>query len=1846
MENDYCVTGLQVAAAIVRRDFQAVCPSYTLKDSDQHPKKKANTGQAKHEYVLYRPFCGDVDAVNRYLAASPRAVEVFDLLTSGQPEAQKPGLALLWFMLKRCASAELKQQLADYVLTRLCEHIPALIALGDSALHYLLSTVLECLLTAPDESVRVFLTAFSFHKFLGKHAVRKGACNAFSVSRFYAELVDDGVVQDVGLREFLPQTRNDSCDVDDVVELRHANAKKQLCILLILGLKGFNIIRRSTVLHQIFEHIKQDGLLDSICTIRLFILVMANVISTQCATLSLTLRNAQRSELPENVIAAVAGALSNAIAQITATPNAEHEWMVRLNGTVAATFSEFVTNVRDICDAATLAKVLLKFDATQLTIVEILLPLLKANAQLGRHYMPALRCKFNGALEHISLVKFTTQWFTHIQGLQIKQEEALEYLPSFLNQSFFNSGLLSNNRWARLGTLRMLVALMRFVTSSAGNESCSDIHPAVREHICNTIPDFKTLLNVKPTPKEHTGTDGSNISLNIKNETRIMVSNELRSVVTEESGDVILAIDDDDDITEWLKCLHLYGVFVGIREGRSLYDPCKLLKEKAIIDNANELVAGINSTDDEHVCTKKLRSALQLDMALVDCLFSIGVGEIHKGVALNKVQSVCFNFILRRYTELKAALGRRSWDEPLMQSYKDKCEKYVKQVLQGSGVFPSDPSPWMCAIHSQEDYHIFTKLFNHCMQMPLDTLLGSLTQKEAESPPIKYTCVNCITSAEFDGPLILRLSLEYLLHLCIDSRESLQCESCGNRRVNMVSALRNSGEEGNIDPLQYAKYILRGCRNPSSGTLKGHAKRVIQAFLAKHDIAKEVYDTVKPQKVETIADSASTNALNAEAPCKDTQVLVQDAYLKACLAVIDAIDGLCPDTVFTQQCGRIIIDIISTGQSKLKALSVIKQKWCKDRYAHFVNKCLDMDPLNLYTHLFSILVTLLGDDNRLEIAQSTFEGLEFNDDIRWTQLLYLKCRFASKTEHIMSSVDVKERFMMILRRLCSGHHEDANHKTAAALSVSKLSMVVPPSLLEGQAAELLKQVTEQLIMPEKSCICGDMLQCEFAFIKHMMDLACRLAETLPTSEAGTAVALLQSEPMLKLTDKVCELNRPNYYIGDTIESNLLTSHAKLLRSLLRFRGRGSTSNITFDKVAACRMLEAVKGCYRCSYYGSDLALKDVIMTMVSIVSRIMGDEKSMSIRLPPFQDFACVTGLSSTNGGSTSETNVRESGTTSGNLGTLSHGVSRGWLTMISGFECVSNASNWLCLNTKRVSMTLLRFPYKRESDATDLKSTFRNLAILFPPASRKANNRSDEVFGAITLLNRILGSHSMYMQQLIVGDPYIYDVEYLIPFLTGRLCGMLSDQLYQYKLEFEDIFRDMVIRGVNPDYNHAPNRFAKWFSLSETSDAAERIYAQIQQMQFSVALGEAFSPVLMEQVVRNGVLELCILGLVSQTMRKEALKALGMVTKMLQNMLDAAIVRSAIPGSSGPFKIRRVGLFGVYQLHSLICFLQRCQLYAKSGNDALYVLLASQVVRRVTKPEDPLYQLANKYLLLRFEIKMDDVPLFFECFTVHTANDRPHCLSFILQLLLSSGHLLNDYGFLFRRRVLQQLMSFSLVETTTCEQRVQIYAFMRQCIKKNLGTVDELHSIGLATWVATASQLICDPAFRDEKDLVYSTLMVCQLTLMARDLALATSRQHREATDGNSEISTVKPPLKSQMACDTGCDTKAVHERQIGNTIESNIRDVVATFEALQRVAETWYKILTHIPDDEITYITSDGYHMYVIVLEEGLRNLSQTFLPPSAGAGGTTVSMVLTAANTTKLAIDRINSAIPDSL
>ncbi|GIX63672.1 nucleolar pre-ribosomal-associated protein 1-like protein [Babesia caballi] len=1840
------LSGLQLAACIVRRDFQTVCPQYTVRGHGPPPSKKAKVDSGAEEQVLYRPFCHDAAAAGRYLAESPRAVEVFDLIRGDDPNAQRPGLALLWFLLARCGAEEQRQQLADHVLTKLCERMPALVALGDAAVHYLLSVVLECVHAAPIEKTRFFLASSGLHKVFGKHSVPKGSCAAFRVAGFYADLARRGVVDDVGLCGFVPAEGgavDDLADVGDAAELRHANGKKQLCLLLLLGLKGFNILERPSAVRQVFDHVRQEALVDSICIIWLFIRVMANIMGTQCARLALTLRDTQWSDVPESAISATVAALSHAFAQVTASPGHDQERAVRLNALLLAIGSDFVAGLQDICDVATLAGVLVKFDAAQLATADIVLPVLRANRAVGGLYMPMLRCKYNGTLEYMALLKFLTEWFDHASGAAVGAEECLARVPPVLSQHFFNSGLLSADEWTRRGTLRMLAALIRFAISATRADRGSSASAAVVEHVCGIIPDFKTLVNAKPAARREGAAGGATISLNIKNETRAMVSNELGAVVTADCGGLVLGIDGGDEpLTDWLNCLHLYGTFVGVGEGRGLYDPCKLLKEKVISENTAELNAAIGAPSGGGPEAERLGRTLKLDMALVDCLYCLGVGEVHSGVALNKVQSICFHYILRRYLGLKAGLERHP-GVPTLREYLRRCEGYVRDVAEGTGVFPVPADPWIEAMRGEGEYHAFTVLFNHCTETPLDALLGSQAAKAAGRPVSFYKCVSCIASTEFEGCLFLRASLEFLLQSCVAADDDLECEECGVRRVNLVAAFRARGGASPLDPVGAVQYVVRAYRL-SPGLSKGHVKRVLQVVAGKY----ELEDRPEARKVTKAGSDLAPAVVGVEsAASRGTPLVSEDRYLLACSAVVDSIERFDQDVAALKDFGRIMIDVLSTRCMPVDQRErALKAKWSACGHGRLVTKYGAMDETTLYTHLFSALATLLDGGGKSEVCPEVFDGVGFDDDTRWAQLWYLRRRLGCDGEEAGAMDAAVERMVTVLRGLCDeGDAKYTANRTAVALSLARVFSLVPSTTIEGRAVELLRAALGKVELALECRECDDVLSCDLGFAKYMLDIAASMASALPSAEAGAAAAVLQSSEVLELTEALCARNSGRYFVGDAIESNLFLSLVKMLRALLRCLGPRRVP-AAMDREAMCRLVEALARCYRCSHTASDLVVKDIIVGIVTLLSRSVDGPRSVPLKLPPFKDFACVSKPPwGTNRHRSCAKAPAGAGCTcegSCHHGTTSHGAVRGWGTMASGHSMVSSSSNWLCLNSKRLHMTLLQFP-GGFGDRADLKTTFRNLSIMFPPAARRSPDRSDEVFGAIIRLNAILGIQSKCLQQLLVGDPYVYDLAYLIPFFTGRLCAMLHDQLYQYRQELEGAFESMGVGPCEP-VEHTVNRFVKVFSLSEARDAAQRLYAQMQPMRFDVDMGEQFSPMLMEQVLRNGVFEMCILGLLYKGLRKEAVRSLGLITKLVQNMLDAAIVRSVAPGSRGPFKLRRVGLFGIYQVHSLLCFLQRCQLYADGGTPVLHVMSAAQLARRVTKPEDPLYQLGNKYLLSRFEPRLDEVPLFFECFSVQDVRERAAFLSFILQLLLSSVHLMGDHGIFFRRRVLQQLMSFALLETTSSEHRLQIGAFVQRLVLSWSGAVADLYSIGTATWVSTMSATVCGSVFTDTKEIVVTTLLLRSLTLLVRHLGFAVSGHLRlggvqvtveDASQGNCESSGATDPSTSAVIFKSSRTVRPVG---------SGVRDFTSTFEALQRVADAWCHIIGHIPEENLTLFRREGYRTYALVMYEVLCALRRGVEASTPRAGETVSTLLSTAMASAEAAVGRAGAVLLD--
>ncbi|KAK1939591.1 hypothetical protein X943_001336 [Babesia divergens] len=1814
------LNGLQITSCIVRHDFATVCPEYTLELSEGHTNKKTKLNSDAPEHVFYRPFQNDVKAANRYLDLSPRATEVLELLKSESPDLRSRAISLLCFLLTQCNKETSKQYIADQVLTTLCEQISDLLHLNDDSLHYLFTILLECIRIAPADKVRMFLSACNLFKFLGKHTVPKNSSAGFSVSRFYLDMVTHDVVDDVGLCDYISVEGD---DVKSSADLLHSNSKKQLCILLLVGLKGFNILEKPSVVRLIFEHIKHDALMDSICTIRLFILIMSQVLSTQCARLSLTLSNMQWSDVPETVISSTAATLSHKISQITEEPSFTLEQIVRLNRLTFTIFAEFIENLETICDYTTLSNVLLKFDATHLSVVDLILAVLRSKPNVGPLYMPALKCTYSGNMEYLVLIKFMSNWFTYLSGISIPPEECLSYIPPFLSQAFFNYGLLSSDQWVRHGALRLLNILLVFVTNvrdagSAVRGSEANVS-AFTEHICLTIPDFKTIINVKRHTENKTQDDAS-ISLNIKNKKRSMVSNELGSIVTSEQGNVILDIKESDLIlTDWLKCLYLYSRFVGVADGKSLYDPCKLLKDEIIAANMTEMDAALRAPTIKLSNMPTFHNVAELNMALMGSLFHLGIGEVHSGLVLSKVQRSCFNHILRRYLDLKCAIPRVTTDATLLLTYLSICEGYVRHVIEGSGVFSSPAGPWISALESEADYQMFTFLFDYCMENPLDVLLGCLPNSCRKGTFQSFKCLNCSGCGDFEGPLFLKLSLGFLLHLCSDSPDDLECESCNVREFNMLTIFKERAKDSDIS--SYVQYVLKACTSVDVSAYKIHIDHVLKTISPKYTIATLGVDAVEVGEVAT----KSTAEVG-----KPTEINVDDSYLAGCSILIDVCECFDQDIDSLKDFARILIDILVMRiNSSENSEKTIRKKWESRIHAELITKYMTWEMLTIYTHLFSSLITLLDAVGDIKVDKDVFDGVTFDNDVLWAQHYYLSHRLQLNSA-ISDVKTTTHRLTESIRKLCSSAEASASSETtAAALTFSKVCSLVPQHYMADCAPHLVKMTLERISLPLVCHMCQDVLTCEYGLTTYLLDIASCL--TTHFNDPQFAVDLLQWQRLMDLTKEVCDMNSKKYFVGDTIESNLFVAHLTLLRSMVNHAATAQSSIVGIKTDQLYNLIQTISSCYRCSYSSGDIMVKDVIMGIVKIASDVIKDPKSAVLRLPQFKDFACISKLSS--GHQKIGSRCTCAGVCHHDIQT--HGQLRGWVTMVSGFAIVAEESNWLCMNSKRLSMTLLSFPANSHGGSTCLRSTFRNLAILYPPSVNRSPKKSDEVFGCIIRLNKILNSNSKYLQQFVVGGPYAYDVDYLIPFFTGRLCMMLYNQLFIYKHEFDAAFREFGFDG-SEKIEYTQNTFTKTFSLSEAREAAKRLHNQIHNMRFEYDIGDAFSPLLVEQLVKNGVFEICSLGLLSKSMRKYSMKALGIIMSILQNMLDATMVKSIIPGSQGPFKLRRVGLFGIYQIHSVLSYLQRSQLYATKGDPTLHILFASQIVRRVTNPDDPMYKLGNKYLLSRFEPRFQEVPLFFDCFSVHESSERNAFLAFILQFLLASAHLSCDHSVLFERRIFQQLMSFALLDTTSYENRIQICGLVQRCAEASPETTAELLSLGTATWVSTmASRVRCNK-FNDAKDIVLSTVLLCTLTLLLRNLGAYV------AASSCADFMSCVNPTSSGSSADGNGVTKGTRNADEQMDIKTNIKDFICSLEASQNVADAWYHLLSSIPNGMLTPLRVEGYRTYVLTIA-GVAFEFGKIIGKEVRFGGSTVKILLsTALEETHSAIKRVSGLL----
>lgn len=1761
MESIQDLNGAQITSYLVRHAFEVICPEHVLEKEDAHQDKKSKVDSEEGEYYFCRPFHNDASVGERYLSASPKAPEIFELIRAEKEALKRHGWALLAFLLEKCDHEMSRNYITDYVLTKMSKEMQELLTINEDSLYYALTVLLECIKSSPIEKIKDFISSFGFYNMLGKQKPAKSDSSVYPVTKFYKDMLDNNLIDDIGLRNHISVNDVSPKYYSDMV---HSNGKKKLCLLLLVGLKGVSFLDKSNLVRLILDHVKHDTILNSICTLRLLIVIILQVWSAQCSRLSLTLSNSTWSDIPESLMTSIVSSLSFIISQTTQDSTMDTEKVVAMNRIVFSVCSEFVEHMEKICDAQTLASALMRFDITNISMADVILNILRSRSQLGPLYMSKLKCSYNGSMEYMVIMKFLLKWFEHINEKGVNPSECLSNIPPCLSQSFFNYGLLSSDRWLRQGTLRMLSAFLRFVTTTRSmiTEGSKDkpVADAITQHVSSIIPDFKTLLNVKTSHKDIKSPD--EVMINIKNEKRSMISNELGEVLNCDRGDVILDIKHSDLIlTDWLRCLHMYSMLIGVSEGRSLYDPLKLLREDGILSEVSE-------------------SHPDLDIALVDCIFFLGVGEVYSGVSFTKVQRGCFQYIMNKYMDFKVGKARERLEGNSQKDHISHCETYIKHIMEKSGFFGSISEPWLVNMLSYEDLGMFTFLFDHCMGNSLEILLGKISDTKQNNTHQSFKCLNCPKSGGLEGPIILRLTLTFLLHLCSDSSDDFECEVCKAKQSNLIT-LFNKGNPGNLN--SGIQYILRVCNLLDGTYMKNNIRRVVKAIAPKYILEKKGG-----------SEYATENALNnsKEDQSNSIDVIITDKYLVGCLGIVDSIGGYDQDVEYLKELTRILIDtlVLRTSQSEVIG-TVLKEKWKGKGNADIINKCIALDTHSLYTHIFTSVLKLLEAPVDFPINRELLRDIKFTEDIIWAQHYYL-----SHAIGIIESdmKDTADRFLVFMSNVYKEMDTmNPSERCVAALTISKMCSLMPANVMLECAPGMIANTLQTIKLPLQCNGCTDVLNCEFGFTMYLFDISSCLVSYFRNPQL--AADMLQSKLIMDITDDICKMNRDQYYIGDAIECHMFLSFVTFLRSLVHHIASNGVDDTEVDWEAMYQLLEKVSSCYHCSYSDSDVMMKEIILGIVNTVSILIRDTKSAVLRIPQFKDFSCISNPEN-------EITIRESNSELENAPVKnihSHGKSNGWLTMNSGFAMASENSNWLSLNNKRIAMTMLDFPIKKQGTNVCLKNTFRNLAILYPPLETKSPKKSDEIFGSIIRLNKILKSQNRYIQHLLVGDPYYYDIEYLIPFFTGRLCVMLYHQLFLYKKEFEATFQDLGFNGrIVAEKMH--NRFIKSFSMDEATEAAKRIYNQVNSMSFEYDLGDSFSIQAVEQVIKNGVVEICSLGLLSKTVRKDSIKALGLVMKLLHNMLDATMVRSMVPGNIGPFRLRRIGLFGIYQVHSVLLWLQRCQLYASKGDPSIHILFGVSILHKLIKVDDPLYKKGNKYLLSRFEPRLNDIPLFFECFCVHDFDERPAYLGFITQLLVSAANIVEDYNVLFSRRIFQQLMSYAVVQEAPLENKIQVAAFLQRCALAHENVLDELLAIGTVMWVSNMAKNVLDTDFKEAKDVVLATLLLCTMTKLLRGMAMPLCSRFAAmllSFGDHTSLSVSDDPTASEEATET---------KKAGIAyILSILRDMASTADSLERLATTWHHLLSYIPGYLLTPIRKEGYRVYMLINEEILGNI-----------------------------------------
>ncbi|KAK2195484.1 hypothetical protein BdWA1_003160 [Babesia duncani] len=1593
MESIYSLNGVQIAECIVKRDFKDICPSYRIPIKALKSQKSAKIDRQRSELLLYRPFNNVVNIAELYVVASPSCVELFDVFASDNDDHKLRSLSLLTFIVKN----GLKRNSQDAILDRMCNQsvdmIPKLFSIGDVGAYYILDIIMEIIKARPRHKVKCFIKSVDLYSLLVKYKPNTSSCLHFTIYKFYTKIVNEGLLIDI---ELIKYSKIETCQ--DSIDIYHCNVKRQLCILLLLGLQGFNILKRTPVIRFIFEQIKKEALIESICIIYIIIQGMKAIFSRGFNRLTLELPNNKYNDLPDFAISNTANALSQIISKIADDVTFDTDTLLGLNKLVVNICKDFISTLGTYGDVDAVTNALSRFEITQLPIMNMITSILKGNFVLGKNYVSQLKAKFTGIVDYSILVAFLIFWFDYLTTEDVSIEDIPQCIPPFLTRGFFNYGLLADGESIVVQATFRLIS--KFINFCKGVFESHSIHYddgyCDFTEVMDILPEFRTVINSKPVEKnnEQKQTD---IRLNIKTNKRPLVSNSLNKILDQTSLDLILNItrDCDDILVDWLTCINSIVHFVGISDIKGLYDPCKLLKDPVLgktVSTISSMFEGDLSVNRENVA-----KMMQRDMALCGTLYLLGFGNFTDVMTFGKVQNTVFRHLLSRFLGLQKIVNRNMTEE----GYHKKCLDFISNILRNTRLFSEPIDGWILGITNKDHYNTFLFLLNICLEKPLDILLDAVGNLENRTFTA-YVCFECTIQKAFTGSLFMKCAMDFLLHLNTDSIHDFKCTKCGTRALNLVKMLKSQFKE--LDLVSSRDWII------SISSLESWNNGY---ELKKFGIEQRPCIRQNAPMIETIQDETET--LN-DIP-EHSSLLI---YSQLKDAAVKDNNGCLATHV------KILIDIISCklfGNSKME--SALSQKWNNNHlYLKYQKESLG----NCFTILFLQCKNLADKCKSFKSfnapALYTLDStLPIPFHIR-LQLLYI----AKRTIKDFSISDYLDDFpdLSLGQVLSALEQGDLYEAHLIALDILILELYKPTQDVVLEQFQILMSIIISLENCEK---CNNAMDCKLSFATTLFDIGTFLAVRL--SNIKVCAKALQSKAIFKWIKIV--FSNSYFFIGDAVETRLEKALLIFVLSMQTQLLDNKGVVVGIRKKRIYNIIKVLASRHVCSLYECDLLISKVIIGFVDLVSGVIGDFSTM-LKLPQFKDFVCAADIKERQG------DIK------------CHSEIHGWGMPTSVVQFLLHDSNCLSLNAKRVSLTFANFVSDNCSNYSTISETFSMLSMLYPPKlSTWSQGNVDMLLETSKSLQKVLGCSNKVIENIILGEPYIYNVNYLIPLLVGRLYMLLHDQLLKYNMKYEQVFREMVCTEDTRSFN-----FIASPTKADIQQAANRLNHQCSMLDTDIVFEEEFTSQTPSMIAMNGALEFCILALPCPQLKHYGMQGLGIIKRLFENIFDAALLDFQ--------KSARLEFKSLPQLHCIIYYLQRCLLQSKSieSTPIGQVVFSALAIGKVINVDKALFGNINK-IIGRLRVHVDSIPLFYECINSQDPKTSSSQMKFALDIVQSSVRF-GGQNQIDKAQIFKVIMTRAINATNQDKAHV-LRIFLDAASQTKF--IKSLHSLQIFTWIS-----------------------------------------------------------------------------------------------------------------------------------------------------------------------------------